>query len=284
MEIDGGWDQNGNSITQQVLDDHINIPSFINITSTHDINIQTVDIDITIDALENNPSNNLVVHAAIIEETTYNNIGSNGETQFEHVVKKMVPNSSGTPINSLIGGQQNTLNLSYTFNGNYRLPADASNPIIHTTEHSVEDFSNLMVAVWVQDALTKEVFQSTMSTLGSTISASYNCTNDSCVDPLDGTGTYATLSGCQAACGINVIEEHKKNKLIYPNPAIDKIYFSNLNFTSTSVKIYDTQGKLVLENKVSDKEYLNISSLSKGIYQITFEGEKWKETRKLIKE
>ena len=72
--------------------------------------------------------------------------------------------------------------------------------------------------------------------------------------------------------------------MIYPNPAIDKIYFSNLKETNTSVKIYDTQGKLVLENKVSDKEYLNISFLSKGIYQITFEGYDWKETRKLIKE
>ena len=69
----------------------------------------------------------------------------------------------------------------------------------------------------------------------------------------------------------------------FPNPATENIYISNLT-GKTNVKIYDIQGKLVLENKISDKEYLNISALSKGVYQITFEGKNRKETRKLIKE
>jgi len=30
----------------------------------------------------------------------------------------------------------------------------------------------------------------------------YNCTVDGCVDPGDGTGTYATLEECEAACGV----------------------------------------------------------------------------------
>jgi hypothetical protein len=38
----------------------------------------------------------------------------------------------------------------------------------------------------------------------------------------------------------------------------------------------------VLENKIYNEEYLNISTLSKGIYQIKFEGSDWNETRKLI--
>ncbi len=71
---------------------------------------------------------------------------------------------------------------------------------------------------------------------------------------------------------------------IFPNPATDNIYISNLKEENTLVKIYDINGRLVLENKVSDKEYLNISTLSKGMYQIKFEGSDWNETRKLIKE
>jgi len=71
---------------------------------------------------------------------------------------------------------------------------------------------------------------------------------------------------------------------IYPNPATDNIYISNLKEDNTLVKIYDINGSLVLENKVSNKEYLNISNLSKGMYQLKFEGSDWKETRKLIKE
>ena len=70
---------------------------------------------------------------------------------------------------------------------------------------------------------------------------------------------------------------------IYPNPATDNIYISNLTGVTT-LKIYDINSKLVLENKVSDKDYLNISKLAKGVYQIKFEGKGWSEIRKLIKE
>jgi len=68
---------------------------------------------------------------------------------------------------------------------------------------------------------------------------------------------------------------------IYPNPASDNIYISNL-IEKSIIKIYDIQGKLVLENKISNKEYVNISSLAKGIYQVKFEGNNLNETRKLI--
>jgi len=70
---------------------------------------------------------------------------------------------------------------------------------------------------------------------------------------------------------------------IYPNPATDNIYISNLT-EATTLKIYDINGKLVLEANISDKEYINISILAKGMYQIKFEGKDWSETRKLIKE
>jgi hypothetical protein len=250
MEIDGGWDQNGNNITQQIVDDYVNELCLINLSSTYSISGQTVDVDITVNPLENFNSNNLVVHSAVIEETTYNNIKNNGETQFEHVVKKMIPSDNGTPINSLVAGQQVSLNLQHIFKGNYRLPSDASNPINHTIEHSVEDFSNLMVAVWIQDVITKKVHQS----------------------------TYATITSPSA-----FEENNKAIQLIYPNPASDKIYISNLKEDNTLIKIYDINGRLVLENKISNNEYLNISKLSKGIYQIKFEGSDLNEVRKLIK-
>ena len=71
---------------------------------------------------------------------------------------------------------------------------------------------------------------------------------------------------------------------IYPNPATDKIYISNLKEDNTLIKIYDINGRLVLVNNVSNKEYLDISKISKGIYQIKFKGSDWNEVRKLIKE
>jgi hypothetical protein len=79
--------------------------------------------------------------------------------------------------------------------------------------------------------------------------------------------------------GLELNGPYKVN--IYPNPATDNIYISNL-FEKSIIKIYDIQGKLVLENKISNKEYVNISMLAKGIYQVKFEGNKLNETRKLI--
>jgi hypothetical protein len=70
---------------------------------------------------------------------------------------------------------------------------------------------------------------------------------------------------------------------ILPNPVIDNIYISNL-IENTTLKIYDINGRLVLKTSVSNKEYVNISTLAKGVYQIKFEGKDWIETRKLIKE
>ena len=69
----------------------------------------------------------------------------------------------------------------------------------------------------------------------------------------------------------------------YPNPASDNIYVSNL-IENSKVYIYDVSGKLVFENKISNKEYINISDLAKGTYQIKFVGKDWEDTRKLIVE
>ena len=80
---------------------------------------------------------------AIFEKNTYNNVGTNGETQFEHVMKKMVPNVTGQQIPSLQAGNQINQSAQYIFQGSYRLPANANSPINHSIEHSVEDFNNL---------------------------------------------------------------------------------------------------------------------------------------------
>ena len=46
--------------------------------------------------------------------------------------------------------------------------------------------------------------------------------------------------------------------------------------------VKDTDTKILKVNEVSDKEYINISILAKGIYQVKFEGNNLNETRKLI--
>ena len=107
------------------------------------------------------------------------------------------------------------------------------------------------------------------------------------IDNASSTSINSAISTGYAECGTvpnSAFELNGPDRInVFPNPATDNIYISNLSETSV-VKVYDIGGKLVLENKVSNNEYLNISSLSKGIYQIKFEGKEWSGVRKLIKE
>jgi hypothetical protein len=117
------------------------------------------------------------------------------------------------------------------------------------------------------------------------ITPSWDCDGQGgCIDPGTGFGQYDTLSNCELDCIFTTVKENNnKIKLIYPNPAIDKIYISNLT-DKTRLKIYDINGRIVLENKNLNKGVLNISTLAKGIYQVKFENQNWNETGRFIKE
>ena len=141
-----------------------------------------------------------------------------------------------------------------------------------------------MVVVWVQDVATKEVHQSTYATLSSITPISFNCINNNCEDPLDGTGSYTTLSSCEAICTETSIEDEVKEKhLLFPNPAKENIYVSNLKERVT-IKIFDISGRVIIETKYIEETPINISSLSAGVYQIKIEGNHWVEIKKFIKE
>ena len=102
---------------------------------------------------------------AVFEYETTQNVGTNGETEFLHVMKKMLPNFNGSSISPLQAGVSQTVSQSYDFNGSYRLPDDAQDPINHSIEHSIEEFTDLGVAVWIQNSLSKQILQSTTASL-----------------------------------------------------------------------------------------------------------------------
>ena len=71
---------------------------------------------------------------------------------------------------------------------------------------------------------------------------------------------------------------------MYPNPVKDSfIYFSSTQ--DLDVIIYDVLGKQVLiENVDSNKDYINISNLNKGLYLVKINSSQGTITKKLIKE
>jgi hypothetical protein len=189
LVVDGNeWQDNSSSLTNQIVDNSIAKPSFIDLSSTYSVAGPTVNFQVTIDPLTD--FTNLTLYAAIFEYTTFNNIGTNGETQFYYVMKKMVPGSSGFNLDSLQNGTQRVENFSYTFIGGYILPPDANSPVNHTINHTVEDFNNLGVVVWVQDDVTKEILQSTVSNLGFVV----GCNNAS-TDSVTSCSAYTWIDG-----------------------------------------------------------------------------------------
>ena len=85
-------------------------------------------------------------NSVVIEKVTTGNVGSNTETSFKHVMMKMVPNASGTTINTTAGtpiSGQITASLVNTF---------------------IEDPNDLEVIVFIQNSTTREIMQSFKAT------------------------------------------------------------------------------------------------------------------------
>ena len=91
-------------------------------------------------------SGNYVLYAAVIEKTTYNNVGTNGETSFKHVMMKMLPNANGTPL---------TLTQGTPVSGQITASLAGTN---------IEELADLEVIVFLQHTATKEVVQSFRAT------------------------------------------------------------------------------------------------------------------------
>ena len=242
LEIDGGFDANPSGMTNQDFDDFAAIPSFTSLSANYSIVGQSVDVSITIDPLENMNSNNLTLYTGIFEFLTYNNSSTNGEIEFSNVMKKMLPDAGGYSINPLQAGVQVIENFSFTFQGNYTLPSDANSPINHMLNHSVEDFENLGVVVWIQDDITKEILQSTTASLVTDVN-----------------GDLSSASKI----------------MIFPNPTRDiaTVAFQGLENSELQIKVINLLGEMVISERFtssSNLDYynLNVSKLNSGIYNV----------------
>jgi hypothetical protein len=158
MMIDGGWNSNASAFTNALYDDSRLKPAQFKLNGSYFYNNKTFSAKVKYSPVFN--ASGAKLYVAILEGTTSANVGSNGETEFEHVMKKMLPNETGTTLPTQAIGSWDSTSFTYTFNGNYRLPADGqtANIINHAIEHSVEEFSDLYVIAWIQGS-DKVVYQ-----------------------------------------------------------------------------------------------------------------------------
>jgi len=78
----------------------------------------------------------------VLEKLTTGNVGNNGETEFEHVMMKMVPDAYGTTIN-LVDREPVTISQSVDLSGTF-----------------IEEYDDLGVVIIIQNIATAEVHQS----------------------------------------------------------------------------------------------------------------------------
>ncbi len=115
-------------------------PIWIDVTSS--ISIDSAKINVKIIGYGNLTERDLKLRLAIIERNVHFDTppGTNGETDFPDVFRRMLPDTNGTPIASIYPGDT----LYYSF----------SIPIEDNWE-----WRNLAAVAWVQSDATKEIFQ-----------------------------------------------------------------------------------------------------------------------------
>jgi len=138
-------------------------PAFLAINVSTSTTKQAITIDVDLWPTQDISGEDLRLFVAVKENTTENNIGSNGQTEFKAVFKKFVPDGDGTAIDDLAAGTPFSKRFTYVFEGEYDADTTMAEPVDHERAHTVEDFSDLDVVVWVQDMATWEVFNSGVS-------------------------------------------------------------------------------------------------------------------------
>ena len=134
-----GEDQGYSSIQQSIFNEHALRTAFMDIRGSFTVegNIINIKADIMpyidVDAR---------IFLSVNEKETYNNVGGNGETSFQHVFMKMLPDAQGTFVSF------NACELQHL-----EFTQDMS-------ETHVEEMSDLEVSIWVQNYNTKEIFNS----------------------------------------------------------------------------------------------------------------------------
>lgn len=258
MNIDGGWDQNANNFTQSDYDNSTSKQTFFKIEGTYSMDTfdKKMDIKVRYTPLADfTGATGVKLHMAIVETRTTRNVKSNGETEFFYVMKKMIGNENGQTLTQLAKNVAIDVDSSFTFQGNYRLPANGqtANRINHATEHSVENWANLRVVAWIQ------INNNNVVKAPKYVVQAYNLT-----DLANG------------GVGIKDDADIESSVAIFPNPAKE---FATLSYnlksdSKMSIRLMDITGKVVYQSNEMNKaagEHENIiytSQLANGVYNM----------------
>ena len=128
------------ALNDETLNSSYNTPALANIRGAFNVTGNTINV--TADFMTYFNAENLKAYISVNEKTTTGNTGTNGETEFHHVMMKMLSGDQGTDV-SINAGEYKRLEFTY----------DMSNTFM-------EDINDLEVALWLQNDETLEIFNS----------------------------------------------------------------------------------------------------------------------------
>ena len=135
-----GRSKGSNYLTQAMLDERLSTPAYADIRGA--FSIEGDNIYVIADFMSYITLNNVVAYITVNEKTTTRNTGSNGETEFHHILMKMLKSKTGNPVSIKAGEYQR---LEFTHNMSLT---------------NVEELNDLEVALWLQNPETQEIYNS----------------------------------------------------------------------------------------------------------------------------
>lgn len=150
------WFIDADSISgnQAEIDAAKNNPAEIEIEAAYTLTGNTVDVEVELNPLVNLGAGARLFIAVTNKQYNYSG-GTNGETSFEHVFRKMLPAAGGVFLSPLNAGTPVTKTESYTFT--VGTPSQTDYNLWNT---------DIEVVVWVQKTTNKEVFNAAIAKEG----------------------------------------------------------------------------------------------------------------------
>ena len=254
---------------------------------------------------------------SINEKTTTENVATNGETEFHHIMMKMLADDKGNPIN-LKAGEYKRLEFSYNMDSTF-----------------MEDINDLEVALWLQNHETHEIYNSryayeytehcypvqnlTLNVDGNnktirweapekgnpvgykvlvnnkvvienTSDLSYNFTSSEELFIAEVIALYEEEKTSVAVAktyrqGENIVEHNNElNCDVYPNPASDILTIAT-EANVEEIAIYDIYGRAVRQqvNETTGQQVVDVADLENGIYFINIKTDKGNIVKRFIK-
>ncbi len=135
-----GASQGYAAVTENNLIQSLETPAYADVRGA--FNVEGNTINVTADFMSYVQMENVRAFIAINEKVTTGNVGSNGETEFHHVMMKMLGSADGNEM-TINAGEYQRLEFSFDLSST-----------------NVEDMNDLEVALWLQDYNSKEVYNS----------------------------------------------------------------------------------------------------------------------------